>query len=86
VVILKVVILKVVLKLKLELEVELEVEMEMKMEMELEVEMKMDGTMKSLGVKFNMHVDNQIQLGECEETIRGKGELILPKERQDAGV
>ena len=48
--------------------------------------MKMDGTMKSLGVKFNMHVDNQIQLGECEETIRGKGELILPKERQDAGV
>ena len=37
----------------------------------------MDGTMKSLGVKFDMHVDNQIQLGECEETIRDKGGNIM---------
>ena len=30
-----------------------------------EVEMKSDGTMKSLGVKFDMHVDNQVQNGNA---------------------
>ena len=39
--------------------------------------MKMDGTMKSLGVKFDMHVDNQVQLRECIETVKGKGDKIL---------
>ena len=39
--------------------------------------MKMDGTMKSLGVKFDMHVDNQVQLKECVETISEKGDKIL---------
>jgi hypothetical protein len=43
----------------------------------IKVEMKMDGTMKSLGVKFDMHVDNQVQLGECIETVISKGEQIL---------
>jgi hypothetical protein len=42
-----------------------------------EVPMKMDGTMKSLGVKFDMHVDNQVQLRECIETVKGKGDRIL---------
>ena len=39
--------------------------------------MKMDGTMKSLGVKFDMHVDNQVQLRECIETVKEKGDRIL---------
>ena len=43
----------------------------------MEVEMKMDGTMKSLGVLFDMHVDNQVQLRECIKTIEDKGEKIL---------
>ena len=38
--------------------------------------MKMDGTMKSLGVKFDMHVDNQVQLRECIETVKVKGDKI----------
>ena len=42
-----------------------------------EVEMKMDGTMKSLGVKFDMHVDNQVQLRECLETVKDKGDKII---------
>ena len=41
-----------------------------------EVPMKMDGTMKSLGVKFDMHVDNQVQLRECIETVKVKGDEI----------
>ena len=41
-----------------------------------EVEMKMDGTMKSLGVKFDMHVDNQVQKRECIATITEKGVKI----------
>ena len=41
-----------------------------------EVEMKMDGTMKSLGVKFDMHVDNQVQKHECIATITEKGVKI----------
>ena len=41
-----------------------------------EVEMKKDGTMKSLGVKIDMHLSNTIQLKECIETIRNKGEEI----------
>ena len=32
---------------------------------ETNIPMKMDGTMKSLGVKFDMYVDNQVQLREC---------------------
>jgi hypothetical protein len=44
---------------------------------ETEVPMKMDGTMKSLGVKFDMHVDNQVQLRECIETVKEKGDRIL---------
>ena len=43
-------------------------------------EMKMDGTMKSLGVKFDMHVDNQIQKMECIETIKLKGDKIMQVE------
>jgi hypothetical protein len=42
-----------------------------------EVEMKMDGTMKSLGVKFDMHVDNQVQLAECVQTVESKGDKIM---------
>ena len=42
-----------------------------------EVPMKMDGTMKSLGVKFDMHVDNQVQLRECIETVKEKGDKVL---------
>ena len=41
-----------------------------------EVEMKSDGTMKSLGVKFDMHVDNQVQKRECIEAIKTKGHHI----------
>jgi hypothetical protein len=41
-----------------------------------EVEMKKDGTMKSLGVKIDMHLSNTIQLKECIDTIRSKGEEI----------
>ena len=37
----------------------------------------MDGTMKSLGVKFDMHLDNQVQLKECIETVNEKGDRIL---------
>ena len=43
----------------------------------MEVPMKMDGTMKSLGVKFDMHVDNQVQLRECIETVKEKWDEIL---------
>ena len=39
--------------------------------------MKEDGTMKSLGVKVDMHLSNTIQLKECTETIKSKGEEIL---------
>ena len=42
-----------------------------------EVEMKTDGTMKSLGVKFDMHVDNQVQLMECENKIKETGEQVF---------
>ena len=42
--------------------------------------MKMDGTMKSLGVKFDMHVDNQIQKMECIEAIKLKGDKIMQVE------
>ena len=42
----------------------------------IKVEMKMDGTMKSLGVKFDMHVDNQVQKRDCIGTIKEKGEKI----------
>jgi hypothetical protein len=42
-----------------------------------EVEMKMDGTMKCLGVKFDMHVDNQVQLAEYIETVDSKGDKIV---------
>ena len=45
-----------------------------------EVDMKRDGTMKSLGVKFDMHVDNQIQKRECIETIKLKGDKIMQVE------
>ncbi len=38
--------------------------------------MKMDDTMKSLGVKFDMHFDNQVQLRECIDTVKEKGEKI----------
>ena len=44
---------------------------------ETEVPMKMDGTMKSLGVKFDMHVDNQVLLKECIDMVREKGDRIL---------
>ena len=33
--------------------------------------------MKSLGVKLDMHLSNTIQLKECTETIKSKGEEIL---------
>jgi hypothetical protein len=38
--------------------------------------MRMDGTMKSLGVEFDRHADNQVQLRECIETAKEKGERI----------
>ena len=44
---------------------------------ETKVPMKMDGTMKSLGVKFDMHGDNQVQLKECIDTVNEKGDKIL---------
>jgi hypothetical protein len=33
--------------------------------------------MKCLGVKFDMHVDNQVQLAECIETVDSKGDKIV---------
>ena len=38
----------------------------------IKFEMKMDGTMKSLGVKYDMHVDNQVQKWDYINTIKEK--------------
>ncbi len=43
----------------------------------------MDGTMKSRGVKFDMHVDNQVQLRDCIETVKVKGEKISIADGRD---
>ena len=50
-----------------------------------EVPMKIDGTMKSLGVKFDMHVDNQVQLRECIETVKVKG-IRYPQLMEGDGI
>ena len=47
--------------------------------------MKMDDTMKSLGVKFDMHVDNQVQLRECIETVKLKG-MRFPQQVEGDGI